>query len=144
MAEEGVSMTRADARAYFQEKGLTYWDISRTDLAYLCALLDLHFVKERKKRLKSGGYTYWVRTNPARHYKGEWSASGSMVCAFLTAKGAYFTSRDVVSFNRDGFIGFCGDADDSNTAPVLAAFVEWCDAMAEYKAMKKEGEGDEV
>ena len=138
MAEEGVSMTRAEARAYFQEKGLTYADISRTDLSYLCALLDLHFVKERKKRVRAGDYPYWVRTNQARHYRGEWTETGAMVCAFLTGKGEYFTAREVVSFNRDGFIGFCGDAGDANAEPVLAAFVEWCDAMAEYKAMKKE------
>ena len=137
-------MTRVEARAYFQEKGLTYADISRTDLSYLCALLDLHFVKQRKELARGGAYPYWLRTNPARNYKGEWTESGAMVCAFLTGKGAYFTAREVVSFNRDGFIGFCGDSGKVTAAPVLAAFVEWCDAMAEYKAMKKEGEDDEV
>ena len=131
-------MTRDEARAYFKEKGLTYGDISRTDLSYLCVLLDLRFVKERKKRVKHGDYYYWFRTNPARNYKGEWTETGAMVCAFLTGKGEYFDAREVVSFNRDGFIGFCGDASDRNAAPVLAAFAEWCDAMAEYKAMKKE------
>lgn len=135
-------MTRDEARAYFKEKGLTYGDISRTDLSYLCALLDLHFAKERKEREKSGYYTFWVRTNPAKDYKGTWTESGAMVCAFLTGKGEYFTAREVVSFNRDGFIGFCGDASDRNAQPVLAAFVEWCDAMAEYKAMKKEDKYD--
>lgn len=131
-------MTRDEARAYFKEKGLTYADISRTDLSYLCALLDLCFVKERYKRVKHGDYCYWFRTNPARNYKGEWTDTGAMVCAFLTGKGEYFAAREVVSFNRDGFIGFCGDASDRNAEPVLAAFVEWCDKMAEYKAMKKE------
>ena len=131
-------MTRDDARDYFWDKGLTYADISRTDLSYLCALLDLHFVKERKKRVRVGDYPFWVRTNPAKDYKGTWTESGAMVCAFLTGKGEYFTAREVVSFNHDGFIGFCGAAGDRNAEPVLAAFVEWCDAMAEYKAMKKE------
>ena len=135
-------MTRDEARAYFKEKGLTYADISRTDLSYLCALLDLHFVKERKRVEKSGEYVYWARTNPGRDYKGKWTETGAMVCAFLTGKGAYFTAREVVSFNRDGFIGFCGDASDRNAQPVLAAFVEWCDAMAEYKALKKEDDHD--
>lgn len=131
-------MTRAEARAYFGDKGLTYADISRTDLSYLCALLDLHFVKRRKELERGGLCPYWLRTNPARNYKGEWAENGSMICAFLTGKGAYFTAREVVSFNRDGFIGFCGDSGNNAAAPVLAAFVEWCDAMAEYKAMKKE------
>lgn len=131
-------MTRAEARAYFWDKGLTYADISRTDLSYLCALLDLHFVKDRKERALAGDFPYWLRTNPGKDYKGTWTESGAMVCAFLTGKGEYFTAREVVSFNRDGFIGFCGDAGERNAKPVLAAFVEWCDVMAEYKAMKKE------
>lgn len=131
-------MIRDEARAYFREKGLTYGDISRTDLSYLCALLDLHFVRERKELVRAGDYPYWLRTNPGKDYKGTWTESGALVCAFLTGKGEYFTAREVVSFNRDGFIGFCGAAGDQNAQPVLAAFVEWCDVMAEYKAMKKE------
>ena len=133
-------MTRDEARAYFQEKGLTYGDISRTDLSYLCALLDLSFTKERKTRLDAGEAPYWIRTNPAKDYKGTWTESGAMVCAFLTGKGEYFTAREVVSFNRDGFIGFCGDAGDRNARPVLSAFEVWCDVMAELKAVKKEDE----
>lgn len=42
--------------------------------------------------------------------------------------------KEVISFNRDGFIGFCGAADSENTAPVVAAFVEWCDWLAERRA----------
>ena len=135
-------MTGYEARAYFREKGLTYADISRTDLVYLRALLDLHFMKHRTERVKAGLYPYWVRTHLVLPHAGEWDRSGAMVCATITAKGAYFESWEVVSFRRNGGIVFCPAAEDFNAQPVLAAFVEWCDAMAEYKAMKKEDDDE--
>ena len=134
-------MTGYEARAYFREKGLTYADISRTDLTYLCALLDLHFVKHRRDRFKSGGFSHWVRTNRPQFYQ---TATGAMVCATITGKGEYFTARNAVVFDRDGHISFFGEGEGDNARPVMAAFEAWCDAMAEYKAMKKEGEDDEV
>lgn len=45
--------------------------------------------------------------------------------------------RECISFNYNGFIGFCGWADGGNTAPIVAAFKEWCDS---FGAMLKEGE----
>lgn len=126
-------MTRNEARQYFRDKGLSYADISRTDLALLGALLDRNFAREKKLLDSFGLYHYWERVNSARHYRGEWTETGAMVCAFLTGKGAYFSCRDVISFNRDGFIGFCGDASDKNAQPVLEAFVEWCDELAVEK-----------
>ena len=133
-------MTRDDARAYFWDKGLTYADISRTDLVYLRALLDFHFMKHRTEKVKAGLRPYWVRTHLILPHAGEWDESGALECAYLTGKGTFFTVEDVVCFRRDGVICFCWHANEKNAAPVLAAFVEWCDAMAEYKALKKEDE----
>lgn len=129
-------MTNNEARAYFKEKGLTYADVTLNDLHYLRELLDEHLIKQRKELMESNRHEhlYWRRVNAAKYYKGDYNPfTGSMVCAFLTGSGEYFTAREVISFNRDGFIGFCGDADSKNTAPVLAAFVEWCDWLAERK-----------
>ena len=124
-------MTTSEARAYFKEKGLTYNDVTLDDLHYLKLLLDEQFIKERKKRIQTRHKPqYWIRVNEAKYYKGEYTPEGRLVCAYLTGKGAYFTAREVISFNRDGFIGFCGAADSENTAPVLAAFIEWCDWLA--------------
>lgn len=132
-------MTRNEARQYFRDKGLTYKDISRTDLALLSSLINRNFAKERAAAIKAGKDPYWLRVNSARNYKGDFAPfTGFMVCAFLTGKGEYFTAREVVSFNRDGYIGFCGDASDRNAQPVLEAFVEWCDEMAAQKKMTKE------
>lgn len=135
-------MTRAEARAYFWDKGLTYADISRTDLVYLCALLDLHFMKQRTERAKAGCHPYWTRTHLVRTKIGEWAENGAMTCAFLVGNGGGRVSREIITFLRGGSISFCAGVADDNTAPVLAAFVEWCDAMAEYKAMKKEDDDE--
>lgn len=121
-------MTTAEARDFFQNSGLTYDDITLDDLHYLKLLLDEQFIKERKRRARTRHKPqYWIRVNDAKYYKGEYTPiSGKLICAYMTGKGAYFTAREVISFNRSGFIGFCGDADSENTQPVLAAFIEWC------------------
>ena len=137
--EEQTTMTRNEARQYFRDKGLRYADISRTDLALLGALLDRNFAREKKRLLRDGDFPpYWERVNSAKNFRGEWTETGAMVCAMLTGKGAYFSCRDVISFNRDGYIGFCGDASDRNAQPVLEAFVEWCDELAAEKEMTTE------
>ena len=131
-------MTRDEARAYFKEKGLTYGDISRTDLVYLRSLLDLHFMKQRTENAKAGLRPFWVRANVVMAGMGTWGENGAMTSAYLTGNGEVFVSREVIYFHRNGEISLCSGVGDLNAAPVLAAFVEWCDAMAEYKALKKE------
>lgn len=129
-------MTRDEARAYFAEKGLTYDSVKLEHLHYLKELLDEQFIRQRKQRMKTHEKPlYWKRVNEAKYYKGTYDPdTGAMVCAFLTGSGEYFHAREVISFERNGFIGFCGEADMQNKEPVLAAFVEWCDWMEEKEA----------
>lgn len=37
----------------------------------------------------------------------------------------------IASLVADGFIGFAGWADQGNTNPILRAFLEWCDIVAD-------------
>lgn len=41
--------------------------------------------------------------------------------------------REAVSFNSDGFIGFCGWADDQNSQPIYRAWHAWCCNYMTYK-----------
>lgn len=129
-------MTRDEARAYFKDKGLTYDNITLPNLHFLVELLDKHFLKQREELIRSGkrGWLYWLKVNRSKYYRGEYTFNTEeykrVICAYITASGEYFMRREAISFNRDGFIGFCGDADDENAQPVLEAFVEWCDWMA--------------
>jgi hypothetical protein len=125
--------TRDSARAYFEQCGLTYSDIDIHALKYLQVECDDEFNKQRKAAMNGDAYGYWVRVNDAKYFKGEYDGSGHIICAFLTAKGTYFNAREVVSFNRNGFIGFAGEADDTNVQPVLTAFIRWCDWLKQDK-----------
>lgn len=125
-------MTRDEARDYFKDKGLTYDDVLLADLYILQDKIDSKFIRERLDRLLSDRQPYWKRVNNAKRFKGKFTPAfheeyGHLKSAYMTASGEYFTCREVISFNPDGYIGFCGDADSKNTQPVLEAFVEWCD-----------------
>ena len=132
-------MTREEARAYFKAKGLTYADISGGDLDLLRSMLDRNFSQERRERLQAGKPVYWQRVNAIY---GDNRADGGMIWTRITAKGAAFATTNVISFNRDGFIGFCGEAAGEHLQPVLAAFVAWCDELAAMKEIGK-GAGDD-
>lgn len=132
-------MTRAEARAYFKAKGLTYGDISCTDLELLTSLLNMRFAEARLARIAAGKPVHWQRVVGIR---GEYRASGSMIWTSITAKGASFSITNAISFNRDGYIGFCGEASEEHLQPVLAAFAEWCDQLAEIKAVSVTNGGE--
>jgi len=130
-------INRDQAREYFKECVLTYNDITIRDLKYLQVEVDNEFNKCRKAAINDKANGYWVRVNDAKYFKGEYGDDGHVICAFLTAKGTYFTAREVISFNRSGFIGFCGEADDNNTQPVLTAFMAWCEWVKSEKEAQK-------
>jgi hypothetical protein len=50
--------------------------------------------------------------------------------AEIRYKGSYFDNREAVSFNKDGFIGFAGWADDRNVQPVSEGFAKWVKEVA--------------
>lgn len=131
-------MTRDEARQYFVDKGLSYADITRTDLSLLGSMLNRNFAERRLEAMETGEEPFWIRLHQPKDYGGEWSENGALICAFLTALGENFFSRGVVSFNRDGYIGLCGGVSDRNASLVLEAFVEWCDVLADLKKIVKE------
>lgn len=53
--------------------------------------------------------------------------------AYLRIDGDYFSGREAVSFNCDGFVGFAGWADRNNVQPILQGFVRW---MTEWKGIR--------
>ena len=102
-------MTREEAREYFAKHGLSYKDINPSRLRMLFSILNEAFSKEEQTAIKEGVTPYWVRANDDKT----------------------FNAREAISFNPDGFIGFCGEASAANAAPVLETFVKWCDYVKE-------------
>lgn len=55
----------------------------------------------------------------------------------VRVKSDYFENREGVTFNDNGFVGFCGWADDGNAAPVFWAVVDWVKEITGYDATHK-------
>ena len=100
--------TNDEARSYFREKGLSYDSINEGDILVLVMMCQ----QERK-------------------------TNGAIVSCFLYMNSHYFTRREAISFNQNGFIGFAGWADQGNVNPLLRAFLRWCDWVEEVANYKK-------
>lgn len=118
--------TTNEAREYFKNKGLTYDSITEGDILILAMMLE----KELKKSNKSGE-TSVSSMSLSKKIDMKKKTNGHIICCFLYMGSHYFTQREAISFNRDGFIGFAGWADQGNTNPLLRAFLKWCDYLAE-------------
>ena len=117
--------TNNEAREYVSQKGLTYNDITEGDILVLVMLLNKHIKKSVKDNETS------VSTISLSHKVDmKKKSNGSILCCYLYMNSHYFTRRECISFNRDGFIGFAGWADQGNTNPILRAFLEWCDYLS--------------
>ncbi len=120
--------TSDEARAYFKDKGLTYGDITEGDILVLTMLLQ----KELKKSNKAGETSCDMTLSTKVDMKKK--TNGSIVSCYLYMNSHYFTRREAISFNKDGFIGFAGWADVGNKNPLLRAFMRWCDYLAEEES----------
>lgn len=117
--------TSDDARAYFKSKALTYDDITEGDILVLVMLLQ----KELKKSNKAGETSIDMTLSAKVDMKKK--TNGSVIWCRLYMNANYFTRREAISFNEDGFIGFAGWADVGNKNPLLRAFLRWCNYLAE-------------
>jgi hypothetical protein len=113
------------AREHFKAKGLTYENITEGDIIVLAMLLNKH-VKAANKRHEMSTDSMRMSQKIVSKYK----RNGTLISCYLYINSNYFTQREAISFNTGGFIGFCGWADDRNTAPIVAAFMEWVDCLA--------------
>ena len=125
--------TNDEAREYFKECGLTYKDITEGDILSLVLLIN----RELKKSNKIGETSVnTMRLSEKMDMKK--NADGTIKTCFLYINSHYFTRREAISFNQDGFIGFAGWADIGNLNPLKRAFLTWCDVL------KKDKESEEV
>jgi hypothetical protein len=124
-------VTTNEARKYFADAGLTYSDITPGDICGLIMMLSKH-VKAACKEHKMSVDSMHISEKVKSRYK----TNGTLIDCYITMNSHYFTRRECISFNVDGFIGFAGWADDRNTAPIVSAFCEWVDDMKEVAALE--------
>ena len=125
--------TNDEARQYFINKGLTYDDITEGDILALVMLLNKHI-----KAANKDGETSVDTITLSKKINMKKKTNGTIERCFLYVNSHYFTQRECISFNGNGFIGFAGWADQGNTNPILRAFLEWCDYLAESAAVQSE------
>jgi len=117
--------TTNEAREFFKNRGLSYDSVHEGDILILCMMLQ----KELKKSTTAGETSVTMTLSKKVDMKKK--SNGSITECYIYMNAHYFTRRECISFNRDGFIGFAGWADQGNTNPLLRAFLEWCNYLAE-------------
>lgn len=118
---------RESARDYFKKCKLTYEDINMNDLYQLISITNKKIFNDN----------ILIMMNEPK-FKGKnkniiLDKNNNLVFAELKCKGNYFDSREAITFNEDGFIGFCGWADMKRTEIFTKSFKEWCDYLKDKK-----------
>lgn len=113
--------TRNEVREAFNRE-LTYKDVAPNDIRALEGFLCIAYAHH----VRNGGYldmlpSYRKKSQPVINT----ATTGGIKNAFLRVDSSYWRDREAISFNRDGFIGFAGWADDGNVQPFLRAFMRW-------------------
>ena len=112
---------RDQARHYFYNVlNLSYPELSKEKILTLCKFLNQEF-RQTKEPLSVGTMRL------SRKIKSKYDSKGALISCALYVNSDYFTRRECVTFNEDGFIGFCGWASDANAKPIIQAFKKWCD-----------------
>lgn len=120
--------TNDEAREYFTSKGLTYNDITNGDIISLVLLLNREIKKSNKD-----GETSVDTISLSKKIISKHRTNGTITECYLFMNSHYFTRRECISLNKNGFIGFAGWADDGNLNPIRRAFLQWCDELAKAK-----------
>lgn len=131
---------RENARRSFAANGLSYADIKEKDFYMLLAILadELAIYSELKKDPLVHGISTMRISNPKNALKRflpifNRKNNGELESAFIKVNSHYFEGREAISFNKDGFIGFAGWADDTNIQPFTNAFKRFCNYLLRVK-----------
>jgi len=121
-------MTKEEARNYFESSNLNYQDIEMNDIYKLIKALNKHICVSNNEMLIMINEPILKGKHRNIIFK-----NNQLVFAQLTVKGTYFKEREAITFDFDGFIGFCGWADKYNEIPFIHGFLDWCNYMINKK-----------
>lgn len=120
-------MTNDEARKHFKDMHLDYSKISRLQLRKLQNMIEaelIDYLEEGTMAAQQMGMTISsIRKNDVIF------ENGKFIFGQIQVDGSYFSRREAVTFNRDGFIGFGGELSSINVQPILKAFCKWCTAI---------------
>lgn len=124
-------MTTNEAREHFKSKGLSYHDINPVDFKQLHTIVSTYLDIYRTTTDHAWQMDMKVRKMVPKDKRFD---KGTLVRGRILIDGSYFHAREGITFNENGFIGFCAEFSTVNSEPILQAFVKWCDDLAEIKA----------
>lgn len=124
-------------REFAKQKGITLKSVGLDGVKRLHRILCRHV-------FSSGLFQDTYSVEPIRQkdiYRDGGKKSAPINSIELHVSAHYFTRREAVTFNGDGFIGFCGWSSSENAQPIYAAFIEWCNEVAEAALAELERRG---
>lgn len=121
-------MDREEARQVFKSYKLNYKDITQNDIRKLSNMIETELINYLDY---GGNHAKQMDMKVGRQLKKDISfVDDKLEYAFIKIDGSYFKNREGISFNKDGFIGFGGEFSDVNVAPILKAFIKWCNCVS--------------
>lgn len=128
-------VNRKFARQLFNDN-FTYRDVLPCDITALEGYISIEIAVFRsigEVTIPELSVSHYRKTRPIIHM----GDAGGIREAFLFCDGSYFNGREAISFNEDGFIGFCGWADSMNSRPFVSGFCRWVDEwMTPVKSLR--------
>ena len=135
--------SRDEARKLYADANISYADITHKDFLFLqFALADEleKYSKEVNDPEIHGISTMRISYEKRLYFpKFNTNSKNEMTSAFIRVDSHYFEGREAISFNRDGFIGFAGWADDTNIKPFVLAFNRFVWLISARKNLTKRG-----
>lgn len=110
-------------REVWEKSGLTYQDLNESKIHALCHFLDVELAKHY---FANSNKNVWIRVAniPKREIVMKERVFEK---AFIKLNSNYFKGREAISFNGNGFIGFCGWGSSRISVYIVKAFVDWVD-----------------
>ena len=116
-----------NARKFWKDSLMEYTDIDESRFKRLVEILN-----ETLRKNPAGIHDLCVTISPKKYapiFKKD--SRGGMTEAYIRCSSDYFTGREAISFNSNGFIGFCGWASETTTEPFVEAFTLWFKELLE-------------
>ena len=108
----------------YQEKGISYNDITAGDICVLTMILNKNIKAACKSGAMSNSSMYL-----SEKIKSKYTSAGKLKECDIFINSDYFKQRDCISFCASGTISFCHWAGDGNTKVITDSFIEWLETM---------------
>ena len=118
-------MSKDEARQYFEDKGLNYDVLTPQTIDLLIAMIQVEIIK-----LKEEITDCFLLRMRQHKYSAKQRKTGDYSGIELLVDGTYFSKREAITFNADGFIGFSGWGSGYANRPFIDGFIRWCDEVS--------------